>query len=286
MTIGLIGTGLMGLPMVQRLLEAQYEVMVYNRTVEKLTPLKDTKAQIGESAIAVLAHCEVVILMLTDAPTIREVVLTEEGRSRLAHRTILQMGTIAPDESRSLHKDIESLGGAYLEAPVLGSIAEVKAGKLMVMVGATPEQFQRWSPLFHCFGPEPLHIGAVGSASALKLALNQLISSLTAAFALSLNFVQQQGVGVEPFMQILRQSALYAPTFDKKLQRMVEGNYEHPNFPTKHLLKDTKLFLSAAGAIGMQTDNLDGVCVLLEKACAMGLANADYSALFEAVKQG
>jgi len=62
-------------------------------------------------------------------------------------------------------------------------------------------------------------MGEVGSAAAVKLALNQLIASLTAAFSLSLGFVQRQGTDVELFMQILRQSALYAPTFDKKFPR-------------------------------------------------------------------
>jgi 3-hydroxyisobutyrate dehydrogenase len=166
----------------------------------------------------------------------------------------------------------------------LGSIPEAKAGKLLVMVGAEPEQFQRWSLLLQSFGDAPLLIGAVGTAAALKLSLNQLIGSLTTAFALSLGFVQQQGVPVETFMQILRQSALYAPTFDKKLERMLDQNYTNPNFPTKHLLKDTKLFLNEATAARLQVDSLAGVRQILEMACSLGLADADYSALFAAIQ--
>ena len=282
--IGLMGTGLMGAPMAERLLLNGVAVMVYNRTPEKLAPLQQAGAEIAASVPDLLQQCEAVILMLSDADAIRSTLLADAAKPLLTERTIIQMGTIAPSQSRSLAVDISAAGGSYLEAPVLGSISEVKAGKLLVMVGATPTQFQQWLPTFQYFGTEPLLIGPVGTAAALKLALNQLISALTAGFALSLSFVQQQGVAVETFMQILRQSALYAPTFDKKLQRMVEQNYANPNFPTKHLLKDTRLFLNEAEAAGLQVDSLSGVRQILEIACQLGLADQDYSALFAAIR--
>lgn len=283
MKIGLIGTGLMGLPMAERLLANQVPLVVYNRTVAKLEPLQQAGAEVAASVEEVFNQCQAVILMLSDAPTIHEVVLAESVRSHLVNRTLIQMGTIAPSQSRSLGEAIAAAGGSYLEAPVLGSIPEAKSGSLLVMVGASPEQFQQWSPLLENFGSNPVLVGSVGTAAALKLALNQLIATLTNAFSLSLGFLLEQGVEVETFMQILRQSALYAPTFDKKLQRMLDGNYDNPNFPTKHLLKDTNLFLTEANACGLQIDSLDGVRKVLELACSMGLADADYSALFAAI---
>ena len=116
---------------------------------------------------------------------------------------------------------------------------------------------------------------------ALKLALNQLIAGLTNSFALSLAFAQQQNVPLDAFMGILRKSALYAPTFDKKLDRMLDGNFANPNFPVKHLLKDVRLFLKEAGAL--DTGALAGSEKTLEGAIWMGLAEMDYSALFAAV---
>jgi 3-hydroxyisobutyrate dehydrogenase len=281
--IGLIGTGLMGLPMARRLHDAQQALMVYNRTPAKLEPLREAEIEIAPSVSAVLQQCGVVLLMLSNAQAIREVLLSEKARSHLANRVVIQMGTISPSESRNIQDEITAEGGDYLEAPVLGSIPEAEAGKLMVMVGSSPAQFQEWSTLLKNFGPEPILVGPVGTAAALKLSLNQLISSLTTAFATSLGFVQRQGVDVEIFMNILRQSALYAPTFDKKLQRMLDHDYANPNFPTKHLLKDTNLFLKEAQDCGLHVDSLDGVRQILEMACALGLAEADYAALFAAV---
>lgn len=282
MNIGLIGTGLMGLPMAQRLLDANHTVVAYNRTASKLEPWVQMGGAIAPSVSDLLAQCEVAILMLSDADAIQEVVLAESVQPGLKGRTLIQMGTIGPSQSRQLAEAVQAQQGDYLEAPVLGSIPEVKQGTLLVMVGSTPEQFQSWLPLLQHFGPEPLHVGPVGSAAALKLALNQLIGSLTTAFGLSLDFVRQHDVPVETFMQILRQSALYAPTFDKKLSRMVEHHYANPNFPTRHLLKDTRLFLTEAS--GLRVDSADGVRRILEAACQLGWADADYSALYEAIQ--
>lgn len=281
MKVGFIGTGLMGLPMAQRLIEAKLEVVVYNRTTEKLRGLRG--AAIASSPAEVLQASNCVILMLTDAHAIASVLLSESSRCHLQGKTIIQMGTIAPTESRHLAEQISSFGGEYLEAPVLGSIPEAKSGNLIVMVGGTPEQYARWRFLLQNFGPEPKLIGPVGTAAAAKLALNQLIASLTTAFALSLGFVQQQGVEVEDFMQILRNSALYAPTFDKKLQRMLQRDYSNPNFPTKHLLKDTNLFLAEAKSMGLNVSSLDGIRQILEIAVSRGLTDSDYSALFDVV---
>lgn len=283
MKVGFIGTGLMGQPMAQRLLDAQVSVVAYNRTPSKLEPLRASGAEIADTPDDAIASSDCVILMLTNTTAIQEVLLSEDSRPQLSGRTVIQMSTIAPTESREIHNAVVTAGGNYVEAPVLGSIPQAEAGKLQVMVGASPEQFQQWFEFLKHFGPEPRLIGPVGSAAAMKLALNQLIASLTTAFALSLSFVQHQDVDVEQFMQILRQSALYAPTFDKKLQQMLDRNYDNPNFPTKHLLKDTNLFLTEAQSVGLNVSSLEGVHKVLERALQLGLMQADYSSLFSAI---
>jgi len=283
MKVGFLGTGLMGIPMAQRLLENNIELVAYNRTPEKLEPLQNAGAVIAAHPHDALRDCECVILMLTDAAAIRSLVLGDRSRQYLAGRTLIQMGTITPTDSRAIKDEVVASGGDYLEAPVLGSIPEAKTGKLLVMVGGSTEQFQRWLELLQNFGSEPLLIGSVGTAAAVKLALNQLIASLTAAFSLSLGFVQHQDIDVDLFMQILRDSALYAPTFDKKLQRMLDRNYSNPNFPTKHLIKDTDLFITEAKSAGLNVSGIEGVRRILEMALDLALAEDDYSSLYSII---
>jgi 3-hydroxyisobutyrate dehydrogenase len=281
--IGFIGTGLLGFPMAERLCAAGVAPIVYNRTRARAEPLQSQGATIAAHPAEVVQAAEVIILMLTDAPAIREVVLSDAVRPHLAQRTIIQMGTISPEESVQIGSAVQAAGGDYLEAPVLGSIPQAQAGSLVVMVGGTDAQVVRWRELLTTFGPEPRHIGPLGKAAALKLALNQLIGSLTGAFALSLGLVQRHGLEVETFMSILRNSPLYAPTFDKKLPRMLERNFADPNFPAQHLLKDMRLVEREASALGLTTTQLAGLCRILELAAAGELATQDYSALFSVV---
>ena len=82
--------------------------------------------------------------------------------------------------------------------------------------------------------------------------MNQLIAGLTSSFSLSLSLIEKEAVDVDQFMEVVRSSALYAPTFDKKLDRMLERDFSNPNFPSKHLSKDTKLFLDVAKQLGFK----------------------------------
>ena len=283
MKVTLIGTGLMGRPMGERILAAGHHLTVFNRSREKAELLRSSGAEIAASAAAAINSAECVILMLADGAAIREVLFDEDPKPDLGQRTVIQMGSISPTESIGFHKEVAERGGDYLEAPVLGSIPEARAGSLLVMMGASHFLFKRWCTFLQCFGPEPLLVGEVGKAAALKLALNQLIASLSAGFAMSLGFVQRQGVEIDVFMKIVRQSALYAATFDKKLERMLNRDYANPNFPTKHLLKDMKLFRDEAEAVDLELRAIDGIGGLLALTLDKGFADDDYSALFETV---
>jgi 3-hydroxyisobutyrate dehydrogenase len=281
--VGILGTGLMGAPMALRLQECGHDVLAYNRSADKIQPLTEQGIEAQATPTQVLSAADCTILMLSDADAIASTLFTDETQSALSDRTILQMGTIAPNQSRDICDKVTAAGGMYLEAPVLGSIPQVKDGSLIVMVGSTPEQFEQWQPLLACFGKQVMYIGPVGAGAGVKLAMNQLIGSLTNAFSLSLGLIQRENIDVDTFMEIVRKSALYAPTFDKKLDRMRDRNFANPNFPTKHLLKDMRLFSQAAGAAGLSPELADCVARMAEAAIAQGLADQDYSALYAAV---
>ncbi|MGH7232170.1 MAG: NAD(P)-dependent oxidoreductase [Nitrospiraceae bacterium] len=283
MNIAVLGAGLIGRPMAERLKTMGHAVTVYNRTREKVVDLRHQGIAVTTRPEEALQAASCVILMLADAQAIHKVVLSGPAHARLAGRTVIQMGTIGPGESRDLQDRIVAAGGEYLEAPVLGSITEAKAGTLSIMAGARPDQFHRWQEVLRCFGPTPRLIGPVGSAAALKLSLNHLIAAHIAAFSLSLGLVQRAGVPVDIFMAVLRDSALYAPAFDKKLPRLLNRDYANPNFSTKHLLKDVELVLHEAQTIGLHTSVIEGVRTVLQLTMQRGLEDVDYSALFEAI---
>lgn len=282
MRIAWIGTGLMGRPMAERLLAAGHEVTVYNRTREKAEALAASGAAVADSPQEAIGRGEAVFLMLKDAAAIRDVLFD----GNLDGKTVVQMSTIGPSESTALAEEVRRRGGDYLEAPVLGSTPQARDGKLLVMVGGTPEQFERWSEVLRAFGPEPILVGPVGQASALKLAVNQLIGALSATFSLSLGMVRRQGIDVELFMKILRQSTFYAPTYDRKLPGMLARDFSDPNFPAALMLKDLDLIHGNAAELGLDTTVLDAVREVFRKAVEKGLGGADYSALYEVIDPG
>ena len=279
MKLAVIGTGLMGVPIATRLADHNFEVTAWNRSKSARSRLGDN-ISFSDNLQQTVKEADVLLLLLSDAKAITEVIFTLP-EALLARKTIIQMGTIAPQESRGFLAQAGDLGMEYLEAPILGSIPEARAGALLLMVGASSEQFERLGTLFSTLGENPLHVGMVGKAAALKLAMNQLIAGLTASFAVSLGFIRREGVVVDQFMQVLRDSALYAPTFDKKLDKMLTGDYANPNFPLKHLAKDVHLFLDAAG--GLQTSMLKGIATVLIDGIEQGYQEKDYSVLYEVV---
>lgn len=279
--VSLLGTGLLGAPIALRLASTGLEVTVWNRTAARSEWLGEAGLEIAASAAEAILASPVTILMLSDAPAIREVLFSPEAVAALAGRTVVQMGTIGPDESRAFAAEVAGAGGEWVEAPVLGSIPQADSGTLQVMVGGTAEQLERLEPLLSGLGKDVRLVGGVGAAAALKLALNQLIGSLTAAFATSLAYVRAEGLDPETFMGILRPSALYAPTFDKKLGRMLDGEYANPTFPLRLLRKDVDLFVRAARAAGVEPQVAEGVLGIVDTAMQKGLADGDYAALAE-----
>lgn len=283
MDVALLGTGLLGQAAAERLHAMGHNLSAYNRSAEKTLSLRRLGIRIAPTAEEAISHAKAILLLLSDAAAIRAVLLNQDTKRAVAERTIIQMGTIGPSESRSIKQEIEDLGGRYLEAPVLGSMAEARAGTLLIMVGAEAAHFAEWEPFLRSLGSEVRLIGPVGTAALLKLALNQLIAAETAAFALSLGLIRSEGMAVETFMALLRQSALYAPTFDKKLPRLLERQYEQPNFSVRHLLKDVELILREAETRQLASGGLQGVRSLLNDTIDLGLGTVDYSALYETI---
>ena len=277
-SVALLGTGLLGESIGQRLLQRGVSLHVWNRTQDRSKALVEAGAQALNSPAEAPHCCDSLITVLRDGP-VTAAILNAIGP--LDGSTLITMGTVGITESQALAEQATQQGGRYLEAPVLGSKPQALNGSLLVMAGGEEHIFEEQRPLLSHLCQEPQLVGPVGSGAATKLALNQLIASLTHSFSLSLQLIQRAGVPVETFMAILRPSALYAPTFDKKLQRMLDHSYADPNFSTALLRKDLHLFLEEAATAGLQDQGLSGLLSLLEQAKGTELDEQDYCALHE-----
>ena len=272
----------MGQALGEWLLEQQQTLVIYNRTADKTVKLAQKGATALNSAQQAVSLSDICLLFLSDANAINTVLDTIESQ-HLIGKTFIQMGTIAPNESRLLEQRLNQQDCSYLECPVLGSLPEARSGSLILMAAGDRAVFDAVLPLLNQIGNQPKYFGITGNGSTVKLALNQLIAGLTSSFALSLALIEKEGVDSDEFMSVVRDSALYAPTFDKKLERMLTRDFANPNFPTKHLAKDTTLFLNVAEQLALNTAALEGISDLLQHTLAKGLADTDYSALYAGV---
>lgn len=281
MKVGLVGTGLMGKPMALKIKKAGFDLTVYNRTKSKAEELKRAAINVAESFHELITNCNVILIILSDYNAITNTLFREN--ISFENKTIIQMSTISPKESILLKERIEKFGGRYFEAPVLGSIPQIEEEKLIVLIGGAENDIGEYSKLFESFSNKIVYIGETGKASAIKLALNQLIATETAAFAMSLGYLRERGVDVEKFMDILKSSALYAPTFEKKLENYLTRDFSNPNFPLKHLLKDVRLMISQFKQEGINTQTLEGVEAVIKKGLEEKLSEKDYSSLYNII---
>ena len=277
-SVAVLGTGLLGTAIATRLLEQGLHVHIWNRDPSRIVSLVEKGATAIDDLGQAAQDDRVLITVLRDGAATASVI---GAVGALPGSTVIPMGTMGVEESRKLATQVANQGGQYLEAPVLGSKPQALNGTLLVMAGGEAQVFKQQQPLLTHLCQDPLLVGPVGSGAATKLALNQLIASLTHSFSLSLQLIQRAGVPVETFMAILRPSALYAPTFDKKLQRMLDHTYADPNFSTALLRKDLRLFLEEATTAGLQDQGLSGLLSLLEQAKDTELDEQDYCALHE-----
>lgn len=275
--IGILGTGLMGSAVASRLAGLGWPVHVYNRTPERAAPLRDSGVTVHDRVAGVFERAPGVMTWLSDWRALESTLLEEAADLGGAH--VLQMGTIGPQESRDLATRIQDRGGQYAECPVLGSVPEARDGTLILLFGGASAEAAYWQGPLEALGTHRYSLGDIGQAAANKLALNQLIAGLTSSFAASLGFLRAAGADIEGFMGILRQSALYAPTFDKKLGRIQAERFSDPNFPAQHLLKDVRLMRQEALARGLDTTWLDAEADLLNRTVEQGRGEQDYSAL-------
>ena len=282
MDIGIIGIGLMGYAFVERYLSQGYTVRVFNRSADNVKDLAASGVTICATADELISLSSTIILMVSDADAISNL-LQLDNQKDLQAKTILQMATISPTQSKEIGEVVSACGGHYLEAPVLGSLPEAKTGTLIIMAGGSKDVFDNVLPMLQVLGTAPRYIGETGSAAALKLAMNQLIASLTAGFSLSLGYAIKNGVDTDLFMETVRDSALYAKTYDKKLEKYLERDFGTANFSTQHLLKDIRLFIGDAKAAGLNTDVLEGIERITGKAVEDGMETMDYSSIYQVI---
>ena len=280
--IALIGIGTLGESIADRLLSEGFKLGIWNRTKKKYQNLINKGAEEIINLKNIPNKYKIIITVLKDGKCTKDIIL---DILPLQNKTIIQMGTIGSLESIKLEKLVNANGGHYLEAPVLGSVREALAGKLLGIIGGNEKTFKRYEYILKAICEKLYFLGSVDNASSSKLSLNYLIASLTYSFSLTLRFLQENNINIEIYMDLLRNSSLYAKTFDKKLERMLNVNHENANFNIMNLSKDIELFNSEVKKMNIDDSLLEKLDDILKSDTAKIYNHLDYSSIYLLTKK-
>jgi 3-hydroxyisobutyrate dehydrogenase len=171
--IGVIGLGLMGTAISERLLEHGFHVLVWNRTKEKAVPLIALGARWSDNP---LADCDRIIISLYTSDIVKTVLtqllddsVARRGTEELRGKILIDTTTGVPEQSAAMCAYLASLGIQYLDAPISGSSEQTRRGEATVMVGGEREAFESCNNLWPMLGANIYHVGAIGSAAKMKL---------------------------------------------------------------------------------------------------------------------
>ena len=291
--LGFIGLGIMGAPMASHLLKAGHTVHVYSRG--KVRPeITEGGATVCSSAKAVAQQADIVFTMVPDTPDVQAVLFGENGvaaglkaspagpEGRVG-KTVVDMSSISPIETKQFAKDINALGCDYLDAPVSGGEVGAKAGSLTIMVGGPEAAFERVKPLFELMGKNITLVGGNGDGQTTKVA-NQIIVALNiAAVSEALVFASKAGADPAKVRQALMGGFAASRILEVHGERMIKRTF-NPGFRIGLHQKDLGLALAGARALGVALPQTAGAAQLMQVVAANGMQDLDHSALVRALE--
>lgn len=250
--IGFIGLGIMGQGMAKNLMEAGFEVNIWNRTPARMDPFCEAGARCCSSPADVAAHSDIIITCVSNTADVEEVILRENGAIYGAKEgsLVIDMSTISPDTTRYIAGALKHKGVQMLDAPVSGGSEGAANGTLSIMVGGDEEQFQRALPALEAMGKTITHVGDIGAGQTVKL-VNQILVVVTMlGVSEALLFAQAGGLNLQKTLDAVSQGAAGSWALSNRGPQMIERDWR-PGFTIDLQQKDIRLVLEAADEMGV-----------------------------------
>ena len=284
MKIGFIGLGIMGAPMALHLVNAGHDITYVKRSKTN-AEIAASSAKGVATAKEVAQAADVIILMLPDTPDVQAVLFGENGVAEglSKGKTVIDMSSISPIETKAFAEKIAALGCDYLDAPVSGGEVGAKAASLTIMVGGTEEAFAKAKPLFEKMGKNITHVGGVGDGQTTKVA-NQIIVALNiAAVGEALLFASKAGADPAKVRQALMGGFAASRILEVHGERMIKRTF-NPGFRIGLHQKDLGLALAGAKSMGVALPQTASAAQLMQTCAAQGWDQLDHSALVKSLE--
>jgi len=276
MKIGLVGLGRMGSAMSQRLREQGFDVVGWDVNVDRNKALASGGLRIAANPRAVAAESETVISIITEDHGVRRIFRGAEGflKGDVTGKLFIEMSTLRPMTGHELAPLVEKAGGRLIESPVLGTIPQVKEGKLVALVGGRSEDLDRARPLLEKMTRRIVYMGPNGSGYAMKLAVNLGLGAYIQALAESLALGAKHGLTLDQMLDVL-QEAPYASGWMKNKIGVMMGEKPEMTLDIRTLRKDIMSAVAAGALSGVPMPLTAGTLASLSAAVANGYGSGD-----------
>jgi 3-hydroxyisobutyrate dehydrogenase-like beta-hydroxyacid dehydrogenase len=276
MRVGFAGLGAMGAGIAQRLHDAGYDVVCWNRTKAKAEPLLQVGMGWANTPRELAASVDVLFTMLTNTAAVEATAEGPDGVLAGLRQGMVwaDVSTIAPDASVALAQRVRETGASFLDCPVSGSPATLAAGQMSVMVGGDRAAFEQVEEVLHAIGPKVTYIGPNGQAILTKVAINLALVVSVTALAEGVALVEKAGVDRQAVVDAVLKSVIASPVIGYRAPLLVEDTDVFADVKLQQ--KDLVLAQDLARRLGMAVPTCAATREMLNAARSSEKADRDF----------
>jgi 3-hydroxyisobutyrate dehydrogenase len=282
LSLGWIGTGVMGSSMCAHLLKAGHKLGVFNRSQEKAADLIEQGATWCQNPAAVAARSDILFSIVGFPEDVRGVILGPEGvlAGGKAGQIVVEMTTSSPALAQEIHTAAQAKEMAVLDAPVSGGDIGARKGSLAIMVGGEPEVYEKVFPLFQIMGENIQLMGPAGAGQHTKMCNQILIAGTMIGVVESLLYARRAGLDANAVIDVIGKGAAASWSINELGRRIADHNFD-PGFYIKHFVKDMGIALEEARRLNLSLPGLALVQQFYVAAMAQGWENLGTQGLYK-----
>ena len=282
--VGLIGVGLVGSALVERLTGAGFAVVAYDVNPAFGPAIAGFTVRVAASAREVAKAATIVLLALPDTGA-TEAVIGDIAPVLSAGAILIDVSTDDPERIAALAEVLAGQGVRLIDAPLSGSSVQIRAGDAVAIAGGERGAFDDAAPIFNAISRHAFHLGPSGSGHRAKLATNLLLGLNRAVLAEGLVFAEALGLDPSSFLAMARVTPAYSRAIDAKGDKMIARSYAPPESRVRQHRKDVALILAAAARLGCALPLSETHAALLDGAIAAGDGDLDSAAIIEELRR-
>jgi 3-hydroxyisobutyrate dehydrogenase len=285
-SVAILGLGIMGSGMANRLLSANFTLAVYNRNREKCISFARAGAFVADSPRQAASRSQIILSMVADDAASRDVWLGEEGalKGAPAGSVLIESSTLSGDWIQELASKAAEHGCQFLDAPVTGTKPHAASGELLFLVGGSAEALDAARPVFSVLGRDVVHLGPTGSGALMKLVNNFVCGVQAASFAEAVSLVDAGGLDRAKAMSILTGGAPGSGIVKRVAERIAANDFT-PNFALRWMAKDISYAMQDASTKGISLQTAAAALAVFQQAIAEGHGDEDFSAVSKSAKK-